>query len=190
MEKMPTYIIEHLEPKVYEWCFIEYKQISRIVGKKNLWITNTKNQTLNHYARVIPKSAAGLHLNNVCLLDPAAKKELTPEEARHFQYFVFGGILGDYPPRKRTEVELTQKFSQGTATRNVGKEQMSTDHAVAVVKEIVQGKKLSALKFQDQLEIHMKEGESMLLPYRYLLIKGKLLVSKELLEYLKKKKGF
>ena len=35
-----TYIIEHLEPELYEWCLIEYKEISKIAGKENLWFSN------------------------------------------------------------------------------------------------------------------------------------------------------
>ena len=38
------YVIEHLEPKLWEWCEIEYESISKIVGKENLWFTNIKNE--------------------------------------------------------------------------------------------------------------------------------------------------
>ncbi|MBI4148313.1 hypothetical protein HY490_03415, partial [Candidatus Woesearchaeota archaeon] len=37
---MPTFVIEHLEPKVFQWCVLEYRHISQIVGKENLWFTN------------------------------------------------------------------------------------------------------------------------------------------------------
>jgi ribosome biogenesis SPOUT family RNA methylase Rps3 len=30
----------------------------------------------------------------VCLLDPAAKEELSPKDAEKFDVFLFGGILG------------------------------------------------------------------------------------------------
>ena len=66
---------------------------------------------------------------------------------------------------------------------------MSTDNAVAVVKEIVNGKKLEQLLFQDGIEIDLKEGESVMFPYRYLLLEGKPLVSGELIAYLRRKKG-
>jgi len=39
-----VYIIEHLEPKLFPWCMIEYKHISKTVGKSNLWFTNIKQK--------------------------------------------------------------------------------------------------------------------------------------------------
>ena len=42
---MVMYIIEHLEPRLWKWCMIEYKNISKIVGRKNLWFTNIKQKS-------------------------------------------------------------------------------------------------------------------------------------------------
>ena len=67
---------------------------------------------------------------------------------------------------------------------------MSTDTAVYVVKQIVEGKKLSDLAFQDKIEIGLGKNESTILPYRYIILNKKPLISKELVNYLKKKKGF
>lgn len=41
--------------------------------------------------------AASKH--RVCLLDPQATRELSPEDGEKFDVFLFGGILGDEPPR-------------------------------------------------------------------------------------------
>ncbi len=38
------FIIEHLEPELYPWCLIEYKHISKIVGKNNLIYTNINKE--------------------------------------------------------------------------------------------------------------------------------------------------
>ena len=38
------FIIEHLEPRLYKWCLIEYKHISDIIAKKSLIFTNLKNK--------------------------------------------------------------------------------------------------------------------------------------------------
>ena len=46
---------------------------------------------------------------------------------------------------------------------------MSTDNEVSVVREILSGKKLSELKFQDKLEIKTGEKESVFLACRYTL---------------------
>ncbi len=188
---MAIYIIEHLEPKLWRWCQIEYKHISELAGKQSLWITNVKKRSkeLQKYGKVITKSVTELRLAKVCVLDPDATKTLTPADAKKFDYFIFGGILGDNPPQKRTAPELTSKFTYKIETRNIGNKQMSTDNAVAVVQEIVRGKRLEQLPFQDGIEIELKEGESIHFPYRYLLTEGKPLVSAELVDYLGRKKG-
>lgn len=40
----------------------------------------------------------------VCLLDPASPNVLSPEDALTYDFFLFGGILGDDPPRGNTNV--------------------------------------------------------------------------------------
>ena len=106
------YIIEHLDRRVYKWCFIEYRHISGIVGKKNLIFTNlTKKQSekLSSLGKCYEKSISELssETNEIppektCILDPKAEKVLTPADAKKFEYLVFGGILGDNPPRDKT----------------------------------------------------------------------------------------
>lgn len=189
---MPIYIIEHLEPRLWPWCVMEYKHIRKLVGRKNLWFTNISKQDaqkLKKYGKIIPTSASKLNLKQACILDPESTKLLTPQIASKYQYFIFGGILGDYPPRKRTKKELTSKFTRATSF-NIGKHQMSTDNAVYTASCIAKGIPLSNLKFQDELEIRINKIESIILPYRYNLIKGKPLISPEVIHYLKRKKGF
>jgi len=193
MNKKPIYIIEHLEPELFEWCLIEYENISKIVGKENLWFTNVGNKKksdrkkLEKFGKVFSKSVKEMNLENACILDPESKKILKPKD--NFDYYIFGGILGDYPPRKRTKNQLT-KFLKAE-TRNISKEQMSTDNAVYTVKQIVEkGKNFNELNFVDNISVKINEFESVELPYRYNLIKGKPLVSKKIKTYLRKKKGF
>ena len=191
--KEQIFIIEHLEPRVWKWCLFEYKHISKIVGKNRLWFTNIKrkNKNLEKLGRVFNKSARslGLDLKKVCVLDPEAQEILTPEDSRKFDYFVFGGILGDYPPRKRTKKELTQ-FLPGVEAKNIGKKQMATDNAVYVVNEICKGKKFEDLKFKNKFVLKINEIESTELPYNYVIVNGKQLVSNDVINYLKRKKGF
>jgi ribosome biogenesis SPOUT family RNA methylase Rps3 len=77
----------------------------------------------------IPKS-------QVCLLDPKAPAALSPAdgEAGKFKYFVFGGILGDDPPRDRT----SELRALGFAGRHLGEVQMTTDTALGVTKRVVE----------------------------------------------------
>jgi len=180
------YIIEHMEPELYEWCIIEYKHISEIVGKDNLIITNINEKDvgkLNGLGEIKTDSVNELSLGKACILDANADKELSNED---FEYLVFGGILGDYPPKKRTS-KLNLKNAE---RRNLGKNQFPTDNAVYVAKQIIDGKKLGDLEFIDHIEIELNDGESVQLPFRYVVVNGKPLVSKELIEHLKKKDSF
>jgi len=184
------YIIEHLEPKLWNWCKVEYKNISQTVGKDNLWFTNIKDggKFLEKFGKVFSASVKEMNLKNVCILDPDSKETLTTKDTKKFDYLIFGGILGDYPPKKRTKKELT-KFMEGE-TRNIGKKQMATNNAVYVVHQIALGKKMSDLKFQQNLEIPTGKFESIILPYKYVLVEGKPLICKETIKYLKNKKEF
>jgi ribosome biogenesis SPOUT family RNA methylase Rps3 len=195
MKKQPIYIIEHLEPELFEWCLIEYEHISEVVGLSNLWFTNIKNskdkKKLEKFGKVYSESVKDLiedlKLFNICVLDPESNQILEPSDS--FEYYIFGGILGDYPPKKRTQEELTS-FVKNCEVRNIGKEQMSTDNAVFSVKQIVSGKQFKKLKFKDGISVEINEFENVDLPYRYNLVNGKPFISKKIKEYLKKKKGF
>ncbi|MBW3011979.1 hypothetical protein KY311_02255 [Candidatus Woesearchaeota archaeon] len=181
------YVIEHLEPELYEWCIIEYRHISETVGKENLIFTNVKKdkEKLEPYGDVKEQSAQELNLSNPCLLDMDAEKQLSKDD--DFDYLVFGGILGDHPPQQRTMKHFSAWKKE---TRNLGDKQMSTDTAVKVAKLIADGADFNELKFQDEIEIPTAEGESVIFPFRYLIIENKPFISKELIEYLKKKQDF
>ncbi len=190
----PIFIIEHLESKLWPWCLIEYESISNIVGKR-AWFCNIKSEKdarkLSSYGRAISQSLKGLNINMkyACVLDPLAKKTLSMKEASRFQYFIFGGILGDQALNGRTKRELT-RFLKKAQSRNLGPGQFSTDNAVYVVREIVKGKELKDIKFKDGIEIKINKIESVILPYRYPIINGKPKISAKLVKYLKNKKGF
>lgn len=193
---MPIYIIEHLEKKLWPWCLIEYKNISKIAGRKNIWFANIKQSNkaakeLGKYGKIIEKSVKKLNLKDACILDPQASQVLKSKEAKLFKYFIFGGILGDYPPKKRTRQELTGKIqnteTESVKARNLGKKQFSTDNAVYVTKQIINGKSLSKMKFKNSITIKINDIESTILPYCYPIINNKPLISKELINYLKKK---
>lgn len=187
-----TYIIEHLEPKLWKWAFEEYKNISKIVGKKNLWFTNIKNKSdskkLAKIGKTFSKSIKEINPEKACILDATAKKLLEPKESKKFKYFIFGGILGDYPPKKRTKKELTPFLK--AKSRNIEKKQMSTDNAVYTVHQISKGIPISKLKFKNNVEIKKGKYESFILPFRYNLVNGKPMMSKWVLNHLKRKKGF
>jgi ribosome biogenesis SPOUT family RNA methylase Rps3 len=171
---------------------LEYSHISEIVGKENLMFTNIKNpeekKKLEAIGSVEEKTVKELNLKNMCILDPEAKKTLAPEDNKVFNYLVFGGILGNWPPEKRTQKELSNKIV--CETRNLGKEQMSTDTAVYVAEKIITGKKFSEFEFIEELTIPVEEGEEIILPFRFVIENSKPVLAKGYIEFVKKSEMF
>ena len=183
---MTKFVIEHLEPKLYAWCLLEYKHISQIVGKGNLIFTNIKSgaEKLKKLGEVKGQSVKVLKLKNTCVLDPSATKSLSPKEASKYDYFIFGGILGDNPQRFRTKKELTSVLK--LPSFNLGPKQMSTDTAVYVTKKILDGRKFKDFKFVEEIEFEDKDGCFVGLPFRYVTEKGKIIIAKGLREFVLK----
>lgn len=178
------FVIEHLEDEISEWVIAEYTKISETVGKDNLIFTNVIKKgdytTLSSLGEVRKESVLNIEFKNSCLLDPQAKKTLNPKDK--FDYFIFGGILGDNPPRRRT-----QKLCElSCEKRNLGDIQMSTDTAVEVVSIISKGTELKNIKFIDEPEIQTRKNESVILPYRYLNHNEEPKMSKKIREMLEK----
>jgi len=188
--KSIKFIIEHLEPELYGWCLIEYEHISKIAGKGNLIFTNIRNKKeqskLGKYGQVCGEGISKLDFEKICILSQYSKKTLETKDKNNFEYFVFGGILGDNPAKRRT-IELTKEMEKNEAkfeTRNLGDKQMPTDTAVYVAKKILDGKKLNELKFVDELEIEINENESVNLNFRFVIDNNKLVINEKLIDYL------
>jgi|TARA_B100002003_G_C14063429_1_gene511841 ribosome biogenesis SPOUT family RNA methylase Rps3 len=179
------YIIEHLEPELSKWCMIEYKHISQTVGKENIIFSNITEPSLKlkPFGEIKEESVNEIQPNNACILDPRAEKTLSPDDT--FDYLIFGGILGDDPPQDRT-AEITIQAEK----RNLGNKQMSTNTAVLVAKKISEGKPLEKLEFEDEIEIPMKDGESVILPFRYLIENHKPVLPEGLKQMLKDQDEF
>lgn len=184
------YVVEHLEDEMGEWCALEYNHMLEECGA-NLMITNMKpneaaflkNQGAGFDIREEKFSDLGLPVDRVCLLDPAAPKELSPEDFKDFDYMLFGGILGDDPPRDRTG----KLRPLGTVRRHLGPRQMSTDTAVIVCKNVIEDQvTLGSMKFRDDIAVKTGKYERILLPYRYkVLDNGNIMVPRGILKLLK-----
>lgn len=190
------FIIEHLEPELFEWCLIEYGHISKIVGKENLIFTNMKNKNeaskLKKIGNVLEKSVSELRFQNICVLSQYGAKTLETNDETKFEYFVFGGILGDKPAKRRTE-DIIKELKQNKVKfeeRNLGSAQMPTDNAIYASKKILDGSKLNDLKFIDEVEVQINENESVNLPFRYIIDNNNLIISEKLVEHLRKRKEF
>ncbi|KAF8324038.1 DUF431-domain-containing protein [Clavulina sp. PMI_390] len=108
----------------------------------------------------------GVPLEKICLLDPKATTELSPEDGDgKFEWFLFGGILGDDPPRDRTgELRV-----HGFPSRRLGPVQMTTDTALGVTKLVIHDKiPLDTIKYVDHPTIVFNPKESVEMPFRYI----------------------
>ncbi|MBD3361691.1 hypothetical protein GF358_02775 [Candidatus Woesearchaeota archaeon] len=183
------YIIEHMDEEMYEWCILEYKHISSIVGKENLIFTNVKKgaEKIKNLGAVHTKSISKMNFDKICVLDMDAKEVLRTADKQKFEYFVFGGILGNNPPQKRTQKLIK---SLKCETKHLGNKQMSTDTAVLAAKMILEGKKIEEIEFTDTIMIPIKKGEEVILPYRYILKDDKIMLAPGIVQMLKKQKGF
>ena len=185
-----AFVIEHLEPVVSKWVWVEYKHASEIVGRSRLIITNVEDprerEVLSRIAgEVLEESIADLPLprSSIVVLDPQGARELVPEDFESETYVVVGGIMGDCPPRGRTKELLTSRLP-GARIRTLGDRQFSVDGAVYVAKRISEGARLEEIEVADELEIVVTESFSIILPFAYPLVEGRPLVSEELVDYL------
>ena len=69
-------------------------------------------------------------------MDMRAEKTLKCEDSKQFNFVVFGGILGDHPPKDRAK-DFRESFKH---IRKLGTTQMTTDTALLVSHEILEGK--------------------------------------------------
>ncbi|CCE62198.1 hypothetical protein TPHA_0C00410 [Tetrapisispora phaffii CBS 4417] len=182
------YIIEHMEEGFSEWVVLEYSQILKDVGSENLILSSLPKNTTE---KDIPERLLKLGLQwttgdlkeitkkypnlqqlengRVCLLDPRASTDLQPEDVEKFDYFVFGGILGDHPPRDRT-TELAIAYPNLLIGRRLGDKQMTTDTAVRTTQIIVKDKKkFEDIEFIDYPEFRFSKNEATEMPFRYVL---------------------
>lgn len=101
-----VYIVEHLDPELGPWSALEYLTIAK--ESKDHGATFCLSSVANDL-KIPPelqnlegiviesRSVETLYENEkdrICLLDPAAPEELSPQDGSRFDIFLFGGILG------------------------------------------------------------------------------------------------
>ncbi|SCU88566.1 LAFA_0E13432g1_1 [Lachancea sp. 'fantastica'] len=182
------YIIEHMEQGFSDWVALEYAQIIRDVGAANLILSSLPEGTQESD---IPAALVRMGLQwttkplvdiheafpnlprlrekRVCLLDPRGKEDLKPQDAHEYDYFVFGGILGDHPPRDRTN-ELYRAYPDLLVGKRLGAKQMTTDTAIRTTQLIVERQlEFESIKFIDYPEFRFSKSEATEMPFRYVL---------------------
>ena len=155
-----------------------------IVGAANLMFTNMKpgvnclpyedeDMSFLSDANLIPETFQEFHdakdgdRTKAVLLDERSESLLCPEDSGQFQYFLFGGILGNVD---ELDMDKTKELrDQGYTLRHLGKEQMTTPTALAVSHRILQEKiSFEKLEFVDRPEYEVTDSETLVIPFRYL----------------------
>lgn len=111
VEKPKTYVVEHLDPELGPWSTLEYLAIAQESSEagarfclSSLSAELTLPRDISSDAGILIEHRGVEEIYNecrdrVCLLDPAAKTELSPGDFEKFDVFLFGGILGTAGPR-------------------------------------------------------------------------------------------
>jgi ribosome biogenesis SPOUT family RNA methylase Rps3 len=101
-----TYVVEHLDLEMGPWSTLEYKCIaeeSQLAGAKFYLCSVPEPLEVPEQLKHLPsleitnqsaEALFGHQKDRVCLLDPAAAEDLSPQDASTFDVFLFGGILG------------------------------------------------------------------------------------------------
>ncbi|KAF8208071.1 SAM-dependent RNA methyltransferase [Mycena galopus ATCC 62051] len=167
------------------WVELEYAHMRMLAGPQaTIHFTHLSKASRDSLAEVfVPKAGLadaschqegvlelmkeqGTALGKVCLLDPKAEAALSPEDGDgRFEWFLFGGILGDDPPRDRT----SELRVLGFPTRHLGSVQMTTDTALGVTKLVVQDQiPLDDIPYVNFPTIVFNPKESVEMPFRYI----------------------
>ncbi len=183
-------IIENCEEKLWYWLYLEYKHASDI-WERNVIFTNVKDpemfSILKNLGEVYKESFMELFDDRkIIILDPMAEKPLSQKDFENKDYILVGGILGDREITGKTRELITKKAKNATV-RNLGKIQLTIDSAALVAKLIYLGMDLNDIKITNEVEIRLNDVESIILPYGYVIIDDKPLLTPGLIEYLVKK---
>lgn len=115
-EGQKTYIVEHLDEELESWSELEYLAIAQETqnaGGRFILSSLPEAFKIPDALKCIPsfssdtKSVEELYAadkTRVCLLDPAAAADLSPDDGVRFDAFLFGGILGR--PHSMDEVQV------------------------------------------------------------------------------------
>ena len=106
MATRKTYVVEHLDPELGPWSTLEYVAIAQECSSADAAfilssvpadlsvpheLAAERGITIKHHSA---EEIFADMKHRVCLLDPAAAADLSPEDVWIFDIFLFGGILG------------------------------------------------------------------------------------------------
>jgi len=184
MTKTALLIIEHCEPELSKWLFLEYKNLVKIWGSNTIFTNVKKEKTyadLKNIGNVEKKNAKEYLKEKKCIiLDPQAKKTLKTNDFTKIDAIIIGGILGYKKPTGRTKELISDKYD--FETRNIGSKQLSIDGSVFVAKAIALGLRLKDIEITYEVEIVHNNIHSTILPYGYPIIDNKPMITPGIVE--------
>ena len=188
MKTQLTLIIEHCEPSLSDWLLLEYKHAAKI-WDGTLIFTRVTEKNVAHVLQplgIIEKEkATEIYSDKKCIvLDPQAKKQLTPQDCVISDAIIIGGLLGYEKPQGRTKKLISD--TSGFPVRHLGKLQLSIDGAVFVAKAICLGLHLKDIEIAREIEIVHDKVHSTILPFGYPIINDKPVITPGLIDYLTK----
>jgi ribosome biogenesis SPOUT family RNA methylase Rps3 len=179
-------VIENCEEQLSEWLWLEYRHCAEIW--ESITFTNVRGgmkEKLATIGKVAEKSFEKLfEAEKLIILDPLAEEELKTPDFADSKAVVIGGILGCEIPKGRTSELITAK-AKGAKIRNLGEKQLTIDTAALVAKLIYLGAKLEDIEIAQRLEVVHNENERTVLPYGYVVIEDKVIITPGLIDYLK-----
>jgi ribosome biogenesis SPOUT family RNA methylase Rps3 len=186
MTKHPILVIEHCEPTLSKWLLLEYAHVAKL-WDGDLVFTRVKDkntaQILQKFGRTDQNKAKNVFSDKRCLiLDPQAKKPLSPTDCKTYQVIIIGGLLGYEKPRGRTKMMITKETT--FKTRHLGKLQLSIDGAAFVTKAICLGMNLKDIEIASEIEIIHDPIHSTILPFGYPIVDNIPIITPGLVKYL------
>lgn len=168
------FIMDQIEPELYEWSTLEYIHINENMPKDHdFLITNLRKEENKETTMVKELERANVKYTSesveeyiaensrVIVLDQTAPQRLEPRDAEWASVLVCGGILGtdefEGPVVNRT-VEITTKIETlvkekgiRVVSRHLDPVQMTSDTAFLVALKIIQGTDFADLEFIDKV---------------------------------------
>lgn len=181
-----TLVIENCEARLLTWLWLEYKHCAQIWD--NLIFTNIKDEEMARGLQKIGKTYRQsfneiFDPSEMIILDPLAEEGLKSADFKDATTVIVGGILGYEIPKSRTSMLITAK-ARDAKICNLGKIQLTIDSAVLVTKLIYLGVNLKDMQITQGIEIKHSEYETTTLPYGYVVIENKVIITPGLVEYL------
>jgi ribosome biogenesis SPOUT family RNA methylase Rps3 len=90
-------------------CYVTSLSFTELTSSAQIDLDEFKDDTKHIRTLLLANLKNEENLANVCFMDMRAEAELSPADAKTFNFVVFGGILGDHPPQDRAK-EFRESF--------------------------------------------------------------------------------